>query len=104
MSKGTEYRITGCRDCPFLNEETEGDGPFCSHPNSDKALVIETKPTETGLISHWNGNFVPDNYFPVTPEWCPLKKQSVMITLLQKDETGEYNYFKKAEDVNFNIP
>lgn len=67
--------VTGCKDCPFLIENDrppiENIGMFCS--------VLET-----GSNHRFNPDFKieeDENFDPVTPNFCPLKKEPITIHL-----------------------
>jgi hypothetical protein len=53
-----EMQVTGCSDCPFRDWETGN----CSHPS---------------ILPYQYANL------NVTPDWCPLKKESITISIKQ---------------------
>lgn len=61
-----EFIITGCIDCP-LNSNDREYGDACRHP---------TTITEIGLDA-----VLPEDkdYKTITPDWCPLKKEKIII-------------------------
>lgn len=66
-----ETIVSGCNDCPLLysSEECQGDPFDCQHP---QGLQVRIK-TRGGA--------------PITPDNCPLKKESLTITL-KEDNNG----------------
>lgn len=56
--------VAGCFDCPLLGGNDFGE--WCNHPmDEDDEIGIERDPITHKLI---------------TPTWCPLKKESFMIS------------------------
>ena len=61
------HEVTGCENCPVCRkEEPPMDGYFCGYKEAD-GIWIE---------ADTDGN-------PVTPSWCPLKKEDIVIKLVQ---------------------
>lgn len=58
--------VTGCLDCPLLYVSEEGQlGPYeCHHPEGGSITIKQNR-----------------YYNPVTPDDCPLKKESITIYL-----------------------
>lgn len=59
-----EYTVSGCKDCVFCIYSDKG-GNRCIHPSIED--------------SH---NDIIDNdsdYCLITPDWCPLEKESITI-------------------------
>lgn len=63
----TEHIVTGCRDCPFCQEEAAEY--FCLHP-SDGDVFIEVDDSGDDL------SYIE---FPVTPHNCPLNQSPITI-------------------------
>lgn len=57
------HQVTRCYDCPLCAESA-----FCNHPQRPKNVSI------------WGDND-PDE---TAPEWCPLRKGELLITLRVK--------------------
>jgi hypothetical protein len=73
-----ESKVTGCPDCPFKNYDELRMEYECYHPKSCGE--------HNGWSSRINYTGLCDGYEKlITPEWCPLKKESITITLI-KDE------------------
>lgn len=68
-----EQIVTGCKDCP-LNSNDREYGDACQHPSVWKGEVKERALPED------NNN----GYETITPFWCPLKKESITITMQQQ--------------------
>lgn len=62
------HKITGCKGCPFAHYQGEqcNDEIHCIHPDSPDDAVL---------------------YYlqQLRPEWCPLKKESITITLIENE-------------------
>jgi hypothetical protein len=59
----SEIKVTGCSDCPFFNDGANYEyRAKCQHPanNTDERIEV-----------HWGK--------PITPDWCPLKKEPITI-------------------------
>jgi hypothetical protein len=56
--------VKGCADCPFLYK-ADPRHFTCTHPDAPR-LVIDAK-----------------NGIPITPGWCPLKKEPITISIKQ---------------------
>jgi hypothetical protein len=70
-----EKIITGCWHCPFLVKNGDLGWAYlfwCKHPANYP---------EKRLESHYS--YEPDGEIPVPvdPDWCPLKKEPITITL-----------------------
>lgn len=93
-----EYKIYGCSCCPLYYSEGEYGTSECRHPKvvaatpefrTDHELSEEEKSYRENKIETKNfsgrGHFKDDgrfshgtlNFLPVTPIWCPLKKEKV---------------------------
>jgi len=71
MNTGMNIEVAGCKSCPFHILEESGSA-FCVHPDTlcDDGYIDE------------------DIFYQYKhPDWCPLKKQSITITL--KDNTKD---------------
>lgn len=68
-----QKEVTGCTDCPFLND---GAGleykPYCQHPNGNSDNIT----WQVGEKERWRTTFN-------TPDWCPLKKEPITISFKQ---------------------
>lgn len=64
-----EHTVTGCNDCPLF-ENYEGSY-ICVHPSSTKETTYIPRKTED------EGG----GMFSLAPDWCPLKKESLTITI-----------------------
>jgi len=62
-----EHKVKGCSDCNFNIRREEYIYSYCGHP------------------AHPNNNGIPDDedklFEPITPDWCPLKKQPITISI-----------------------
>ena len=63
MSKN-EITVNGCSDCPFCYEYDMGNGYGCKL-ESDTKTIKQTK-----------------FFQPITPNWCPLKNQEVVVKIV----------------------
>lgn len=68
-----EIIITGCKNCPCLQflEEKSKDEMFSCGLQSNKTMTVP-------FTICFSDSKTPI-YKPVTPFWCPLKKESVII-------------------------
>ncbi len=57
--------VTGCKDCPFLFKEIS-----CKHKGSPRFIIKK-------IITQNEVAFI-------TPDWCPLKKESITIEMEKK--------------------
>lgn len=64
-----ERQVMGCNDCPMFSEQ-EWDG-VCGHPYFDKNIQY---------ISYDDSDLRKG----LSPEWCPLKKEPITITIKPK--------------------
>ena len=55
--------ITACIDCPFCEKNV--DDPYCIIDSIEIYLQLD------------------ENNNPITPNWCPLKKQPILVTYEQ---------------------
>ena len=62
-----EHIVTGCRDCPMFNIDE-----FCEYPQPAVHNIPIKWNTESDSGKDW---------FHITPDWCPLKKQPITIKL-----------------------
>lgn len=66
MNSNQSIEVTGCEDCPLVNKLTGSSEWFwyCGHPGEkgDTDLIV-------GVTD------------PETPNWCPLKKSSLTISI-----------------------
>lgn len=75
-----EQVVKGCYDCPMMRSDY-WLGRHCKHPNGEN---IETK-----YHIEWDGHDDDGfprgrgHFYPVTPEWCPLKTDSITIKIEQ---------------------
>lgn len=58
-------KVSDCNNCPFLGITRDGEYYWCNHQSANKAL-------KEGMKG------------PVTPEWCPLKKESITISFVNQ--------------------
>jgi hypothetical protein len=68
---GRIITVNGCRDCPFLLTQ---EGCF----QSKFWCQSEQGKIPKNLRSDYEGP--GDDAFPVTPDWCPLKTDSVTVS------------------------
>lgn len=54
--------ISGCKDCPLCDMNDMSSGYSCKLPGSPDKTIKES-----------------DKYYPVTPEWCPIKKNDIIF-------------------------
>lgn len=59
-----EIKISGCNDCPFCNMNDMASGFNCQ---IEKRYDIEES----------------EQLQPITPSWCPIKKEDVLITQIR---------------------
>ena len=65
---GDKMVVKGCIDCPMNSNDREY-GSACQHPSIiDKDRL--GKPLD-----------YDENFNDITPDWCPLKKQSITISI-----------------------
>jgi len=72
-----QIKVTGCGNCPFKSFINNFQYIACKFPESpfwDSALVISSK-----IICS------VDVHDPPTPDWCPLKKESITISMKQNN-------------------
>lgn len=55
--------VTGCKDCP-MNHESTSIGTLCALEGYN-TLILDSQITST----------------PITPDWCPISKNGIFITL-----------------------
>lgn len=64
-----EIIIKGCKNCPVIDMNDFCPGWQChleeKENNSDPYTIIQND----------------KKYIPITPDWCPLKKQSILLKL-----------------------
>ena len=78
-----EHIVTGCKDCPFLLENNEGSD-FCRHPTMDKWLGVHgdhhrDEDNDKNVIETDSSSSNGQDWFPITPDWCPLNKEAITI-------------------------
>lgn len=84
-----EHIVSGCFNCPMLNNDREY-GDRCHHP--DLLDIVQS-----GRFNTYLGKPIPDDcYIDLndfnkdsiwgisTPEWCPLNSEPITITKEQK--------------------
>lgn len=59
-----DREITGCRECPFRSGEIIYSCMFPA-PSPDDEIFLKTD----------------DDDIPITPDWCPLRTESITIKL-----------------------
>jgi hypothetical protein len=62
------HKITGCPDCPLSSEGGSFEIVYCNHPSLEVPERLEL-----------NDTWKPDSI--ITPDWCPLKKESLTIEI-----------------------
>ena len=83
----SEHAVTGCVDCPMFNDGQKYEyEATCKHPlappqffdrDNQDAKMGDVKRIEIGESGeYWTKSFY---YFPITPDWCPLKKEPITI-------------------------
>lgn len=62
--------IKGCEDCPAVDRSGWG-GHTCNLEEKDNLVP---------------GTIIPEDkrYIPITPDWCPLKKQPILLKFKSK--------------------
>ncbi len=78
-----EHIVSGCIDCPMLCENNEGED-FCRHPLVDKWLGVKgdhrrNEQEDKNIIETDSTSSNGQNWFPITPEWCPLNSEPITI-------------------------
>lgn len=68
-----EHKVTGCNDCCFEYADDLGE-VFCKHPETLKLNVI-------GKLLYTLFNDKDED--GVNPDWCPLKKEPITISIEQ---------------------
>ena len=69
-------KVTGCRDCPFYNDGQRYEfAHYCNHPDSIQDVGYFKSEPEIKCER------IDNETVPITPEWCPLKKESITIEL-----------------------
>lgn len=85
-----EHSVKGCIDCPMFENYDNFTGSYCHHPGApfdpdlECAWVDKEDNPDYGPPKgdeHW-----PEMYLPITPDWCPLLKESITITLIKNGE------------------
>lgn len=68
-----EYIVTGCKDCPFFNDGHDYEyRVICQHPYSKACRIVVDEKMEWGIPQE-------ERFMPITPDWCPLNKESITI-------------------------
>lgn len=68
--------VTGCKDCPFSYENDMAVGYGCNADSMTRTLEEYLLPSR---------EIKQDKlFFPITPEWCPLKKESITIQMIEE--------------------
>lgn len=68
MKEGMNIEVNGCCECPMRNLYNDGwGGSECNHPHANEYDTSNVKKGEA-------------------PKWCPLKKQSITITLKENSD------------------
>jgi|WetSurMetagenome_2_1015567.scaffolds.fasta_scaffold263482_1 hypothetical protein len=65
------HNITGCKDCPCCNAFDMAIGYECKLSDIEKTGEIKRSKV----------------YNPITPKWCPLKKNDVILKLSKSNMT-----------------
>ncbi|MEK6829022.1 MAG: hypothetical protein AABY15_02765 [Nanoarchaeota archaeon] len=60
-----ERIITGCSDCPMCDMNDMASGYSCRLRDSSETSYIKED------LKKWQ---------PVTPDWCPIKEQPILLT------------------------
>jgi hypothetical protein len=71
-----EIRIKGCDDCPASVMLDMKPGYGCQLKKTDDNGVYLVIPQTK-------------RYRPITPKWCPLKQESILLTLTKKKSYGK---------------
>lgn len=67
----TKIKVTGCKDCPFSEANDMNSNYSCSViKRIDFVVYNEIHPHE-------------ETWQPITPSWCPLKKEPITIEIEQ---------------------
>lgn len=101
--------VAGCMGCPLYDTTGSEYGKYCHHPNRafkigiyNNGIFTESKMTDDEKEAFkaeydkqnsatYNEFWLEDepiesprnnNYEPVTPEWCPLKKEPITISIV----------------------
>jgi hypothetical protein len=73
-----EYRVTGCKDCPFYVDERDLNG--CYHPSVCDTYDRKTPYPRFGK-DVYNEVISPKGLKKSHPDWCPLVFMSINITM-----------------------
>ena len=92
-----EFLVTGCKDCPMLDSGAHHEYQcFCMHPKSPKQFLdredYENYEKERHTISQIEVDEDWDRkpfHIPITPDWCPLNKESITIIKNNSQETKD---------------
>lgn len=70
MKDAINLEVTGCKDCPMLNDESDGwDTTYACNYNLSLPEENDFEITKDPY----------DNI--ITPSWCPLRTKSITITI-----------------------
>lgn len=84
-----ETIVNGCRDCKFYNDGVRYEyAYYCNHPQSPQEVNNFTAEPEIELVTVQEKTKEKDGYdymakYPITPNWCPLKKEPITISIKQ---------------------
>jgi hypothetical protein len=76
-----EHIITGCTDCPLLEVDNEYGDHNCNHPLVPTEIRQEYGRDVVRRIEIELEEFCCGD--PITPNWCPLKKESLTLKFEQ---------------------
>jgi len=65
-----KIEVSGCINCPFKYENDMGFGYVCKIDAKGRTINQSKK------------------YLPITPEWCPVKSSSVVVTFKTMSKKG----------------
>lgn len=70
-----EHIVMGCNSCPFFEDEYN----TCNHPIIDNWVEVPYKHNSNQIEMDCSGDEMSYIEFPITPDWCPLKKEPITI-------------------------
>lgn len=69
-----QIQITGCKDCPFCEFQDMSGGYKCQAERALSMTYDEYMRYDKRILDDQK------TFIPITPEWCPLKTQSITIS------------------------
>lgn len=82
-----EQVVTGCKDCPMFDDGHRHEYELiCNHPNAPNQFHIPLEPEKEVFRIEMDDSGYDMSYIEwvVTPDWCPLKKEPITITIKEQ--------------------